>query len=327
MGDFGESFRRCSRHLHLRTVAAENIDTTVTKGNDYRQASEYQTTEVDVTYPVYDHNASQPVFLVHFPINRLVGSVWGESDLTAVLTWIKRYTAWLEDRARLNRFRFAFLWIVKRAWKDEPERMKREQELRLNPPGPRSVVTAYPDEEWEAPAPHLDSSDANTDGLALKKMIGGGFGIPMHWLSEPEGSTRTTAEAAGLPTFKRFEQRQRWFKRVVVRVLEIAVRVRSDYDAKIDPKAEIKVNAPDVSERDNAALALAANQNAAAFLPLLEKKLISADEFLRLVYRFAGETWPPKAKGNPAKDVAPAAQAAGVKVDAQMGDVKTPGAA
>ena len=196
----------------VRAVSAENIETIVTKGNDYRQAERYETTEIEVTYPAYDRHSPQPVFMVHFPINRLVGSAWGESDIAPVLVWIKRYTAWLEDRARLNRFRNTFLWIVRRKWTSEAEKQKKQNELNMNPPPPGSVMVADLDETWEAPSPKLDSSDANADGLALKKMIGGGFGIPMHWLSEPESSTRTTAEAAGLPTFKRFEQRQRWFK-------------------------------------------------------------------------------------------------------------------
>ncbi len=59
--------------------------------------------------------------------------------------------------------------------------------------------------------PELESGDAATDGLALKKMIAAGAGVPLHFLAEPESATRTTAEAAGGPTFRRFEQRQQFF--------------------------------------------------------------------------------------------------------------------
>ena len=52
-----------------------------------------------------------PVML-HFAVNRPVGCVRGESDLAPLLVWLKRYSAWLEDRVRLNAAVRSFLWIV-----------------------------------------------------------------------------------------------------------------------------------------------------------------------------------------------------------------------
>jgi hypothetical protein len=43
--------------------------------------------------------------MLHYAINRPVGAVRGESDLAPLLRWLSRYAAWLEDRARLNRYR------------------------------------------------------------------------------------------------------------------------------------------------------------------------------------------------------------------------------
>ena len=50
--------------------------------------------------------------MLHYAINRPVGAQWGESDLAPVLRWLSRYAAWLEDRARLNRFRNSFPYVV-----------------------------------------------------------------------------------------------------------------------------------------------------------------------------------------------------------------------
>ena len=60
--------------------------------------------------------------------------------------------------------------------------------------------------------------------------------------------------------------------------------------APILVKADIDAQAPDISGRDNAALAVAATQITAAFAQLHDRGLIPDDELVRLVYTFAGET-------------------------------------
>jgi hypothetical protein len=76
---------------------------------------------------------------------------------------------------------------------------------------PGAILVTDQAEEWDVLAPKLDSFEANNDGLTLKKFVAAGHGVPLHWLSEPESSTRTTAEAAGTPTFKTLEDRRSFF--------------------------------------------------------------------------------------------------------------------
>jgi len=135
----------------------------------------------------------------------------GESDLAPQLRWLARYANWLEDRARLNRYRTAFLYNVKSKFSSEAERLSRQAQLNSVPPSPGSILVTDENETWSVIQPTLASADANEDGLSLKKMIAAGTGLPLHFLAEPESATRTTAEAAGGPTFRRFEQRQRYF--------------------------------------------------------------------------------------------------------------------
>ena len=158
--------------------------------------------------------------MVHYTIDRPVGGQWGESDLAPALKWLSRYANWLEDRARLNRFRNSFLFVVKARFTSEAERQARQAQLAANPPKPGSILVSDESESWEVLSPKLESSDAGADGLALKKMIASGAGVPMHFLAEPEGSTRTTAEAAGGPTFRHFEQRQNYFIWLVADLLK-----------------------------------------------------------------------------------------------------------
>lgn len=317
--------------LLIRAVACESIKKINTVPNDYRQEISYQ--PEDITLPpwqAYDRQNPQPVFMLHYSVNRPVGSTWGESDLAPVLPWLSRYALWLEDRVRLNKYRSAFMYVVRGQFTDAGAKRARQNELNMNPPQPGSILVTDPSEDWGILSANLDSFDASVDGLTIKKMIAAGMGIPMHYLAEPEDSSRTTAEMAGLPTFKRFEQRQRLFMKMIKSIAEIAVKIRADYDSRIKSDAKIDVQGPDISERDNAALSLAVNNIASAFTPILDRGLIDEDEFLRLTYRFVGEVYPPKdgvkkvvkpvQKAQPVKEN----QKTGLKVDPTSGDVSTP---
>lgn len=230
----------------------------------------------------------EPVIL-HYAINRPVGAKFGESDLAPVLRWLTRYASWLEDRARLNRYRNTFLFWVKARFTNNAERLERQAELNRNPPNPGSILVTDESETWEVLSPKLESHEAAEDGLSLKKMIAVGAGLPMHFLAEPESATRTTAEASGGPTFRHLQQRQEYFLWMLKDIARVVVRRRKLYDRGVNPGAEIVVNGTDISARDNSALATAASVAIGAFSTLRDRGLIDDAELLRLAYRFAGE--------------------------------------
>ncbi len=94
---------------------------------------------------------------------------WGESDLSPLMRWALRYTAWLEDRARLNRYRNAFLYIVQ-------AKVQFRSPAQTAPADPQFPIPPSPAPFWssttrdlEGHNPHLHSAEANEDGLALKK--------------------------------------------------------------------------------------------------------------------------------------------------------------
>lgn len=235
-------------------------------------------------------DGSYPAVMLHYAINRPVGAQWGEPDLAPLLRWLSRYANWLEDRARLNRFRTAFLYVVRSRFSTESDRLARQQRLNASPPTPGSILVTDENETWEVIAPRLESGEANTDGLALKKMIASGAGVPLHFLAEPESSTRTTAEAAGGPTYRRFEQRQSFFLWLVRDVLQAALNRRALVDRRVDAKARIDVHGADLSARDNVALGMAANHIMAALTELRDRGLIDDAELVRVAYRFFGES-------------------------------------
>ena len=108
-------------------------------------------------------------------------------------------------------------------------------------------------------------------------------------ISEPESATRTTAESAGGPTFRHYEQRQEFFLWMLRDLAEIVVRRRKYYDRLTNVNEPIDVKGTDISVRDNAALAAAASTIVGSFAAMRDRGLIDDAEFMRMAYRFAGE--------------------------------------
>lgn len=288
---------------YLRTLPTSSVEKIHASQNDIEQEIAVETCpdldgkqeKFSVYNPENETESGQSGFatvVLHYAVNRPAGAQWGEPDLAPVLKWLSRYASWLEDRVRLNRFRNAFMYVVKARFTNESARQARQTRLAANPPQPGSILVADESEDWSVLSPRLEALDASIDGLAVKKMISAGLGLPLHFLAEPESSTRTTAEAAGGPTFRHFEERQRLIEWIVRDLLQAAVRRRAVVDERIDPQAIIEVHGGDISARDNAELAKAGNLAAAVAKDLFDRGLIDAEEYLRIVYRFLGERLP-----------------------------------
>ncbi len=288
---------------YVRALPALEVEHIHTAPNDLQQEIAYTlravirpdgTQQEEQTYPAVSAlpQAAPLPAVMHAAINRPVGVVHGESDLAPLLRWLTRYTAWLEDRARLNRYRNSFYFVVRSRFNSEAERRLRQQTLAAAPPTPGSILVTDESESWEVLAPKLESNDAATDGLAIKKMIAAGAGIPLHFLAEPESATRTTAESAGGPAFRRLEMRQQFFLNLVAELARTAAQRCAQVNGPacgFDAASDILVEGTDLSSRDNQALAGAASMAVQTFVSLYDRQLIDGAELLRLAYRFAGE--------------------------------------
>jgi hypothetical protein len=108
-------------------------------------------------------------------------------------------------------------------------------------------------------------------------------------------------------------------------ILTIVVQRRAAKMGDVKADAVITLNANDISERDNAALSFASTQVIASFGQLVANGFIDEDEYMRIVYRFAGETQPSARPDAPHSKQKPTIEKvdAGIKVDSETGDVKT----
>ena len=283
--------------LYVRAVPADQVDQIVTSDVDVDQELAYKPRDPSASpWPAYDRSNQQETFMLHYAYNQPVGVSWGEPDLAPMLPWLGRYASWLEDRARLNRFRQAFMYVVTGKFADRAARQSRENEINSNPPQPGSVLVTDESEIWSVLAPQLSSHDANEDGLSLKKMIATGAGVPIHYLAEPESATQTTAQSSDLPTFRGLEQTQRFFCQILAELAQIAASYRHQYDRLVLPGSRIEAIGPDMTEKDNASLALAVSRVYPAFSEIFDRDGIDENELLRLVYRMAGEVQPQTAR-------------------------------
>jgi hypothetical protein len=286
----------------VRMVPAEKIDDIETTEKDIEQAVCYYKDEAhEEKWEAYQPDVEQKLFMLHYASNQPVGSAWGEADLSPLLVWIGRFSAWLENRARLNQFRTAFMYVIYGTYANESDRKKREIELMANPPKAGSIWVANKatGEEIGILSATLDAFDASMDGNALKKMIMNGIGHPMHWHAEGESAISTTAEAAGTPTFRTLEEAQNDFFEMLIDMGKVACQVKG---IKTEG-ARIWIAGPDITERDNATLALALGRAYPQLADLFDREGIDDKEFMRLVYKTFAEVWDesktPKIKRKP----------------------------
>ena len=123
--------------LYLRGVPADQVEEIITAENDIDQELAFKPVDQSrKPWPAYDRSLQQPFFMLHYAYNQPVGVSWGEPDLAPILPWLGRYASWLEDRARLNRFRQAFMFILRGKFADRAARDARQRELNNNPPPP-----------------------------------------------------------------------------------------------------------------------------------------------------------------------------------------------
>lgn len=275
----------------LRAVPAERVDEIETDENDVEKELryKYQVDGQDKYWEAPSPDLDTKLFMKHYASNQPVGSPWGEADLSPLLVWIGRYSTWLEDRVRLNHFRSVFMYVISGQYDNEADRAARQREVNATPPKPGSVLVVNRNngEDWGILAQQLDSFDASVDGTAIKKMILDGAGHPMHWHAEPEGATQTTADAAGTPTFRTLEETQSDFFEMLV---DLATTAATIAGFTIEP-GDIRIEGSDITERDNATLALALGRSFPHLAELFDREGIDAKEFMRLVYKMFAEVW------------------------------------
>ena len=285
----------------LRFKPASAIDRIEWQPGDYETETGYhETTDVleGVWWkaPAHPDAAASSQIMLHYAINRPIGCTRGESDLAPILSWLRRYSLWLEDRVRLNWAARAFLWLVTVPGNKVAEKSHQY----ATPPEAGSVIIKDQTETWEMLTPAIQARDAAADGKQLRYMTAAGAGVPLHMLSEAEGTNLATAQAQEGPTLRHYARRQLYFCYILQDLITRSYehwRSHSGRHVRAAAPDMLHITAPQPLRQDNVTLAQAA-QNIISALAALRAELRAANitpspaldrRFVELAFRFAGE--------------------------------------
>lgn len=219
----------------------------------------------------------------HYAVNRLVGAVRGQGDLVPILPWLRRYKDWLTDRVRINKGKGAYLWWVKLTGADR-RAIEAKKAQYSTPPNPGSIIVTNESEEWKALSPMIDAQAVEPDGRAMRLMVAAGAGLPLHFLSEGEGTNKATAQEMGGPTLRHFERRQMYSGWILSDIARHAARLSGRFGEDLGVEAEFE----ELTTGDNLTLARAAASIVGALKAAKAEGWIDDATAQQMLMRFAG---------------------------------------
>jgi hypothetical protein len=282
---------------YVRPIPKDRIVRIETAPNDWETELVYHETQEAREprrwlSPAHPDAAEAPAVMLHYSVNRVVGALLGESDLTTMLPWLLRYSRLLEDRVRLHWAARAFLWIV-----TVPSNLvSAKQDQYRTPPDSGSIIVKDDAEEWSAVSPDLKGFDAQFDLRAIRQMIDAGSGMPPHWRGEAHDVSLATAQAMEHSASRHLRRRQLYTRFMVSDLAHTAyTRAAQLGTVRAKPnRTAIQVEMTDIDRVDNRDLAHAAHAIAQA-LDIAARTTATSNSntlrrlALRLVLRFGGE--------------------------------------
>ncbi len=286
---------------YIRFVTKDQIQKIETASNDWETELVYHEAPPPGEFeprrwlsPAHPDAAQQDAIMLHYAVNKPMGALMGESDLTTIIPWLLRYSRMLEDRVRLHWAARAFLYLVT----VPSNKVDGKSQQYASPPESGSIVVKDETESWETITPSLRGADAGHDMKAVRNMIDAGSGFPPHWRGEGGDVNVATAEAMQGPPEKFLVKRQQYFVWLLEDILAQGfLRAVETGSQPAIPETNYSdmftVESPDVSLRDNNLLAESAS-NLAAGMATLQNTLLGKSPTLHrlavdLVTKFAGE--------------------------------------
>jgi len=286
---------KVSGQSFVRAVPAVRIHRIETDPDDLERELSYVELAVNELagrkWPSVHTGADQDQIMLHYTVNRLVGCVRGSGDLEPILAWLRRYSDWLLNRARLNKFKTAFMWDV--TVKGRPGRgdsVRKKRYKYKTAPEPGSIIVHGDEETWQAVSPKIEAWDAKEDGKAMRLAVAAGAGIPLHFLSEGESATKATAAEMGGPTFRHYGRRQLRYGALLVDMVGVAIR-RANERGRGQRRRDLHLGAvfPDITKADNKDMAQSALLICRALDTMGKYGWIDDETAVTMALKFAGE--------------------------------------
>lgn len=283
---------------YVRFRTSVQIREVETLPNDWEEERVFVETGLEgVRWYAPDHPTAQHVLksgkvhpvMLHWVINKPLDAQRGESDLTPVLPWAKRYAEWLADRVRLNRQRTRQAMMDVEVADDSIVEQKR-QELRRHNPIEAGIYVHGTGEKTTYPSLQIEADDAAPDGLALRQAIATGSNLGLHYMGEGQGTNYATAKEMGEPVARFYSDRQKELIWMVEDLVTVAYQRYCLVRQQPQPDTlDLQISVTEVARQDNQILAGAALSIAQALAIAAGEAWIDDETALTLMLKFAGE--------------------------------------
>jgi len=230
----------------------------VLKSNRRGKINSFNIINVDerITSPTKDMLVGDAFF---FTINRVSSSTRGRSDLLPLADWIDGLDQFLFARLERAQILNAFIWDILLEGADEKKIKEFLQATGLPKPG--SIRAHNEKVTWNAVTPKLEGSDASNEAKLFKMQILGGAGYPDFWFSDGSNTTRATALSMGLPTLKKLQSRQNYFKYMISHMFNFVIdqaKIHGTIPKEIDPS--FVIYAAPLTEKNEVTIGVAAEK-------------------------------------------------------------------
>jgi len=234
--------------------------------------------------------------MLHWAVNKPVGAIRGEGDLGPVLPWAKRYSEWLRDRVRLNRYRTRQGVLDVQVSDDTLVEEKRRQ-LTTSNPLEHGIYVHGTGETVKLQALEIGAADASDDGMALRLAIAAGANVALHYLGEGATVNYATATAMGEPTTLFYTERQKELCIFLTDLVASAYhRATALGHATMPQDGNLQLTPAtfEVARADNLQLAQAALSILQALQIAYDQGWVDSETAVQLAFKFAGETLTPE---------------------------------
>jgi hypothetical protein len=221
----------------------------------------------------------------YFRVNGVSNSTRGWSDLLQIADWLDIYDQMLWEMLQRAKLMRLLVWDVE----IEGDQNKIDGWLARHRTAPRSgTINAHnANEKWTAVSPTLGAYEIVKEADKVLEHIAAGAGFPKTWFSSPESVNRASAEAMTPPTYRRLATRQRYFLNCIRQMVDFALTqatqkgvLHVDTDGEVPvfdedgketgetskPIDLVVLNAPEISNKDMAAMATAFTQLSSGLL-------------------------------------------------------------
>lgn len=174
--------------------------------------------------------------MIHIKLNVDSDQKRGETHLLSIMSMIKHYQQWIENRIILNKMRSAIVLIKKvEGTPSEVAQMANTMPTVSTPSGATkrqnirggAVITAGPGVTYEMLSANLNATDAKEDGRNIKMNMAAGVNMPEYIFGDASNNNYASSMTAEAPFVKSIQYWQMffeyWFSQIYRKVIQAAV--------------------------------------------------------------------------------------------------------